>query len=70
MRPFGIRYWRNYGYSSYTFEEYMEDRSPQACSWIRDQEYLVDFKYYDSLEFQDGGNTTYLHMFPKIRWKS
>ena len=43
-------------------------RSPQICSWLRDQEYLVDFKYYEDLEFQNGNLTNYLDVFPKVRF--
>ena len=68
MKPFDIRYWDDPNYD-YTEEEYLEHRSPRACSWIRDQEYLVDFKYYESLEFKDGSKTKYLHIFPKVRYE-
>ena len=65
MQPFGMRYW-NYWNNYIGIEDFLK-QSPQACSWLRDQEYLVDFKYYDSLEFKDGGRTNYLHVFPKVR---
>lgn len=61
MKPLGIRYWDYH--EPYRFEhEFLQYISPQACSWLRDQEYLVDFKYYYDLE--NGG---YLHIFPKVR---
>ena len=65
MKPFRMRYLSTWSY--FTGVEDFLERSPQACSWLRDQEYLVDFKYYDSLEFKDGGRTNYLHVFPKVR---
>ena len=65
MKPFGMRYWQSWHYYN-RIEDFLE-RSPQACSWLRDQEYLVDIKYYDSLEFKDGSLTDYLHVFPKVR---
>ena len=67
MKPFGMRYWDSYHSGYYVGIEDFWERSPQACSWLRDQEYLVDFKYYDRLEFKDGGLTNYLHVFPKVR---
>ena len=68
MKPFGMRYWNSGCKRGYNvgIEDFLE-RSPQACSWLRDQEYLVDFKYYDRLEFKDGSSTNYLHVFPKVR---
>ena len=68
MKPFDIRYWDNPIYS-YSQDEYLE-HSPQACSFIRDQEYLVDFKYYENLELKDGGVINYLHIFHKVRYGS
>ena len=76
MKPFGMRYWEignwweNYDGKipgNFTSIEDFLERSPQLCSWLRDQEYLVDFKYYDRLEFKDGSSTNYLHVFPKVR---
>ena len=71
MEPFGVRYWDFWRTDSHKFhmptEKFLEIRSPQACSWLRDQEYLVDFKYYETLEFKDGGSTNYLQMTLKIR---
>ena len=71
MRPFGLRYWR------YTFnilqgvehlEDYLEKHSPQACSWLRDQEYLVDLRFYDKIEMIDGGMLdNWLFFLPKVR---
>ena len=65
MKPFGMRYWENFNH--YNGIEDFWEQSPQACSWLRDQEYLVNIKYYDSLEFKDGGETNYLHVFSKVR---
>lgn len=65
MKPFGMRYLTDLQYFN-GIEDYLEN-SPQACSWLRDQEYLVDFKYYENLELKDGTFTDYLHIFPKIR---
>ena len=65
MRPFGMRYLHSPDYFD-GIEDFL-DRSPQACSWLRDLEYLVDFKYYDDLELKDGRRTHYLHVFPKVR---
>ena len=65
MKPFGMRYWDTFNHYN-GIEDFLE-RSPQGCSWLRDQEYLVDFKYYDSLEFKDGGLHSFLHVFPKVR---
>ena len=65
MKPFGMRYWKNRQYFN-GFEDYVEN-SFQACSWLRDQEYLVDFKFYKNLELKDGSVTDFLHIFPKIR---
>ena len=67
MKPFGIRYWNSFDFA-HSLEEYLEYRSPQACSWLRDQEYLVDFRYYESLEFKDGGLTSYFQILPKVRY--
>ena len=67
MQPFGWKYWdhaKNYN----STDDYLENGSPQACSWLRDQEYLVDFKYYEKLEFKDGQSMSHLHMYPKIRF--
>ena len=75
MKPFGMRYWENkyertgkapvnYFYTG--IDDFLE-KSPQACSWVRDQEYMVDFKYYENLELKDGGTINYLHVFPKVR---
>ena len=62
MTPFGIRYWENFDYYIRK-DEFLEYYSPQACSWLRDQEYLVDFKFYENI---DHGNQ-YLDIFPKVR---
>ena len=63
MKPFGMRYWENYDYYM-NREEFLEYYSFQACSWIRDQEYLVDFKYYENLHHSvHGYSDNYLHMF-------
>ena len=67
MKPFGMRYWENYDYYYMQKEEFLEQYSFQACSWIRDQEYLVDFKYYEDLYFVNYGHENYLHIFPKVR---
>ena len=73
MKPFGMRYWRSrYGPIPDTWNIFrgIDDflaRSPQVCSWLRDQEYMVDFKYYENLELPDGNLTNYLHVFPKVR---
>ena len=66
MKPFGMRYWDTFSHNYNGIEDFLE-RSPPACSWLRDLEYLVDFKYYDSLELQDGGLHSFLHVFPKVR---
>ena len=70
MKPFGIRYWEPNYYEDLQKEEFL-DRSFQACSWIRDQEYLVDFKYYENLLYPPklgyDHTTNYLHIFPKVR---
>ena len=66
MKPFGMRYWDTSSYHYNGIESFLE-QSPQACSWLRDLEYLVDFEYYDSLELQDGGLHSFLHVFPKVR---
>ena len=68
MKPFGIRYWDTSSNNYDGIEDFLERfQWRRACSWLRDQEYLVDFKYYESLEFKDGGRTNYLHVFPKKR---
>ena len=60
MKPFGIRYWHNWdNYYVHDLYSYLEYYSPQACSWLRDQEYLVDFKYYERLD--------YMQMVSKVR---
>ena len=52
MKPFGLRYWQNWdNYYFHDLDAYLEHFSPQACSWLRDQEYLLDFKYYDRFDF-------------------
>ena len=45
----------------FTVQQYLEEYggSAQACSWLRDQEYLVDINYHK--------NISYLHITPKIR---
>ena len=70
MKPFGMRYWEHYEFRMMNFQDdFLEFYSPQACSWLRDQEYLVDFKYYYDIEnlgpFELG--PSFLHIFPKIR---
>ena len=70
MKPFGMRYWENYDYWYMQKEEFLEHYSFRACSWIRDQEYLVDFKYYENLHHSDHryvDMVNYLHIFPKVR---
>ena len=71
MKPYGMRYWdispSNFHVSAeYTGINDFLERSPQACSWLRDQEYLVDFKYHENLEFK-GDLMNYLEVFPKVR---
>ena len=82
MKPFGMRYWQ-YPYWHNSYKVFLNrnipdtrnfyrgidflERSPQICSWLRDQEYMVDFKYYENLELPDGNLTNYLHVFPKVR---
>ena len=62
MKPFGIRYWRNWdNYYLRDINEYLEYYSPQACSWLRDQEYLVDFQYHEQFD--------YMHMISKVRYR-
>ena len=66
MKPFGMRYWegRDFSLTKEGFDHY----SPHQCSWIRDQEYLVDFKYYENLHHLAQNNReNYLHIFPKVR---
>ena len=67
MKPFGIRYWGNYE-SFIQKEEFLEYHPPRACSWLRDQEYLLDFTYYEDL-YHPGHDhhQSYLHIFPKVR---
>ena len=84
MKPFGMRYWQypywdnsykeflNHNIPDYRkfyrgIDDFLE-RSPQICSWLRDQEYLVDFKLYEDLEFKDGNVSNYLDVFPKVRF--
>ena len=71
MKPFGMRYWgvHRYGHTAipYTSTADFMSRSPQACSWLRDQEYMVDLKYHENLEFKNGSLINYLEIFPKIR---
>ena len=62
MKPLGMRYWERYDFYIQK-DEFLESYSPQVCSWLRDQEYLVDFKYYENIE--NWGQ--FLHIFPKIR---
>ena len=67
MKPFGMRYWEYYDFHI-SKEEFLEYHSLKACSWIRDQEYLVDFKYYENLYHSGHGySENYLHIFPKVR---
>ena len=67
MKPFGMRYWDYHDYYVQK-EEFLEYHTFQACSWIRDQEYLVDFQYYENLYHAGHGNwENYLHIFPKVR---
>ena len=67
MKPFGMRYWQNYAFY-YSKEEFLEHNSFKACSWIRDQEYLLDFKYYEGLYHSFYGHSeNYLHIYPKVR---
>ena len=45
-----------------TVDQFLEEgigSSPQACSWLRDQEYLVDMNYHEDIG--------YLHLTPKTR---
>ena len=68
MKPFGIQYWQSqYWYSQpylrhLTVDQFLEENggSPQACSWLRDQEYLVNINYHTEIG--------YLHLTPKIRF--
>ena len=57
MKPFGMRYWR-YWWNSFQLPlnvtDYLERSSPQACSWLRDQEYLVDLRFYELIEVKSG----------------
>ena len=75
MKPFGIQHWKSwYNYHGYeivkpqqrdlrhlTVEQFLEENggSPQACSWLRDQEYLVNINYHEDIG--------YLHLTPKTR---
>ena len=70
MKPFAIRYWNRYFYGYNNKEEYLESfEFPQACSWLRDQEYMLDFEYFDELKYQDWRwGERYLHIFSKIRY--
>ena len=80
MKPFGMRYWRYYNHGSPNkLETYLEKNSPQACSWLRDQEYLVNLRFYETIKMKygfynsygyhsDTGNlTNHLFLLPKIR---
>ena len=74
MKPYGIQYWQADAYiypenekpqrrslRHFTVEQFLKEYggSPQACSWLRDQEYLVNIKYHEEIG--------YLHLTPKIR---
>ena len=74
MKPYGIQYWQADAYiypenekaqrrslRHFTVEQFVNEYggSPQACSWLRDQEYLVNIKYHEDIG--------YLHLTPKIR---
>ena len=73
MKPFGIRYWRYLwnGLEMADLNDYLEKRSPQACSWLRDQEYLVDLRFYETIEVKydhyTGNVSNVLFFLPKIR---
>ena len=72
MKPFGIQHWKSRAYiypekpqqrdlRHFTVEQFLEENggSPQACSWLRDQEYLVNINYHEDIG--------YLHLTPKTR---
>ena len=74
MKPFGIQHWQSRTYfiaengktqrlslQHFTVERFLEENggSPQACSWLRDQEYLVNINYHEDIG--------YLHLTPKTR---
>ena len=74
MKPYGIQHWKSLRYvypengqaqqrdlRHFTAEQFLEENggSPQACSWLRDQEYLVNIKYHEDIG--------YLHLTPKTR---
>ena len=74
MKPFGIQHWQSRAYiypengkaqrrdlRHFTVDQFLEENggSPQACSWLRDQEYLVDINYHEDIG--------YLHLTPKTR---
>ena len=81
MKPFGIRYWRYWwdDFGIADLKNYLEKRSPQACSWLRDQEYLVDLRFYETIKmkydfyYSDGYHgyvenlSNMLFFLPKIR---
>ena len=72
MKPFGMRYWDLYKAFTkipdpYTGIDDFIKRSPQACSWLRDQEYMVDFKYHENLELKNGSLINYLEILSKVR---
>lgn len=69
MKPFGMRYWEILAQNSFNrIDDFLGNpNSGTACSWLRDQEYMVDSKYYEDLELPDGNLTNYLHVFPKVR---
>ena len=74
MKPFGIQHWKSRAYiypengkaqrrdlRHFTVEQFLKENggSPQACSWLRDQEYLVNINYHEDIG--------YLHLTPKTR---
>ena len=74
MKPFGIQHWKSSSFiyfknwkagrrnlQHFTVEQFLEENggSPQACSWLRDQEYLVNINYHEDIG--------YLHLTSKTR---
>ena len=71
MKPFGIQHWQSRWYTypngkaqrhdlrHLTVDQFLEGGSPQACSWLRDQEYLVNINYHEDIG--------YLHLTAKTR---